>query len=75
MTMLTLFNLPRFLNILSQSIALMTPCCQTFESLLTSSRFVSIHSPLLGFPDLLIDSVLKFRQIQQALGEMKLYPH
>ena len=59
MTRLTLVNLPRFLNILSQSIALMTPCCQTFESLLTSSRFASIHSPLLGFPDVLIDSVLE----------------
>lgn len=55
---LALVNFPRLRKILSQSRAFIRPCCQTFDSLLTSSRLASMHSPLLGFPEVLIDSVL-----------------
>ena len=54
----TLLRFSTFLKIRSQSIATMLPCCHTLESLLTSSEQASISSPLLAFPEVLIDSVL-----------------
>ena len=51
--------LPQSIVFLSQTRAVMKLCCQTLKFFFTPLRFVHIHSPLLRYPDELIDSVLE----------------